>query len=436
MNYFYSLEFISLVAIAILVFWNISLRNSAERRKDHQRRKSAEQKLKESEEKFRTLFEMAPMLLNSFEQSESGACLLWNKECEKVFGYSLEELNAAPDAMALFYPDEKIRAQVLESFDSDDSPVFKEWRPMTKHSKQLITMWANVRLPNGELISVGYDVTQQRKSESIVIKKTKQLHEAQKKLSELNASLEQRVNVEVEKNRQQQKMMIQQSRHAQMGEILSMIAHQWRHPLNNLSLIIQDAVLQYKLDKLDDEAVSKFNVNSSKQIKQMSNTITGFKDFFKPDKNAVEFLVSQSINQAVEIIEPMLEVNAIKLIIETQADALIIGYPTELGQSIVNILSNAKDALMENEIEDKSIRLLLRAHDDEISIVIRDNAGGIADNIVEKIFDPYFSTKSEQHGTGLGLYITKIIVEEHMKGKLSVYNHDSGAVFSITFKLS
>ena len=168
----------------------------------------------------------------------------------------------------------------------------------------------------------------------------------------------------------------------------------------------------------------------------MSNTITGFKDFFKPDKNAVEFLVSQSINQAVEIIEPMLEVNAIKLIIETQADALIIGYPTELGQSIVNILSNAKDALMENEIEDKSIRLLLRAHDDEISIVIRDNAGGIADNIVEKIFDPYFSTKSEQHGTGLGLYITKIIVEEHMKGKLSVYNHDSGAVFSITFKLS
>jgi len=250
-------------------------------------------------------------------------------------------------------------------------------------------------------------------------------------IKKINANLEQRVKEEVEKNKQHQKLMIQQCRHAQMGEVISMIAHQWRHPLNNLSLIIQDAIFQYKMNKLDENVISRLNIESSKQIKQMSNTIKEFRTFFQPDNVSVKYDISRSTIDALDIVRPMLEAENISLDVETQDNIYVVGFPTELGQAVVNILVNSKDALIENNITDKSIKLSLALIDNDAVIIIEDNGGGIPLEIVDKIFDPYFSTKMAKNGTGIGLYMTKIIVEEHIDGKLSVSNSDNGVVVQI-----
>ena len=231
--------------IGLVIFWIINLK------RETIKRKKAECELKESEEKFRTLFDIAPVLLDAFDKD--GRCTLWNKECEKVFGWTIEEINSSNNTIELFYPDQKEQEEVIKSFSSPDKHLFREWHPVTKKGEKIVTMWANISLPNGEVINIGYNITEQRDAEIEALEKTEQLEEAKNKLAQLNNSLEERVETEVEKNRQHQKMMILQSRHAQMGEILSMIAHQWRHPLNNLSLIIQNAIFKYGVDKLDNK---------------------------------------------------------------------------------------------------------------------------------------------------------------------------------------
>ena len=258
--------------------------------------------------------------------------------------------------------------------------------------------------------------------------------QTEEELSKFNNSLEERVKEEVEKNKQHQKMMILQSRHAQMGEILSMIAHQWRQPLNNLSLIIQNAVFKYSVDKLDDNEISKLDLESSTQISQMSKTIKEFKNFFSPDNKSVKYDINKSIVDAVSIVKPMLEAENIFLNLNTKNNIFVRGFQTELGQAIVNIITNSKDALVEKNIDNKSIKLSLKLIGNDVKITIEDNGGGVPSKILEKIFDPYFSTKMEKNGTGLGLYMTKIIVEDHMYGKLNVTNSNNGFVVEIVLQ--
>ncbi len=251
------------------------------------------------------------------------------------------------------------------------------------------------------------------------------------KLTKLNNLLEERIEQELEKNKHHQKIMILQSRHAQMGEILSMISHQWRHPLNNLSLIIQNAIFKYGVNKLDDNAISKLDVDSSAQIRQMSNTVKEFRNFFRPDNVSVRYDINRSIVDAISIVKPMLASENIELDTETKDNLFVVGFPTELGQAIVNILTNSKDALVEKNINNKLIKLSLTLVHNDVNITIEDNGGGVAKEIFDKIFDPYFSTKIEKNGTGLGLYMTKIIVEDHMHGKLSVSNCNKGFIVQI-----
>ncbi|MFT5835821.1 MAG: PAS domain S-box-containing protein [Sulfurimonas sp.] len=412
-----------ILCIALVIFWIIKLK------RETIKRKKAECELKESEEKFRTLFDIAPVLLDAFDKN--GKCTLWNKECEKVFGWTIEEVNSSNNTIELFYPDLKVQEEVMKSLSSPERHLFREWHPVTKEGVKIVTMWTNISLPNGDVINMGYNITEQRNAELEAQEKTEQLEETKNKLAQLNNSLEERVKIEVEKNKQHQKMMILQSRHAQMGEILSMIAHQWRHPLNNLSLIIQNSIFKYGVNKLDDDAISKLDIDSSTQIRQMSNTIKEFRSFFQPDNISVKYDINRSIVDALSIVKPMLEAENILLNIETQENILVVGFPTELGQAIVNIITNSKDALVERNVIKKSIKLSLVLIDNEVIITIEDNGGGVPLEIVDKIFDPYFSTKMEKHGTGLGLYMTKIIVEEHMHGKLNVSNSDNGLVVQI-----
>jgi signal transduction histidine kinase len=225
--------------------------------------------------------------------------------------------------------------------------------------------------------------------------------------------------------------MLHQNRLAQMGEMINMIAHQWRQPLNHLSLINQTIYYQYKNNKLNEQKVENFKRKSDITINQMSSTIDDFRNFFSSEKIKKVFLVNDVINHVLDIISPMLKDKNIEVSFKSSGKYYSYGFPNELGQSVLNIVYNAKDALNEKETKSKIIQINLLERSEKIIISIEDNAGGISEDIINNIFDPYFSTKTSKNGTGLGLYIAKIIVEEHMGGELLVSNKNEGAHFEI-----
>ncbi|MCD4668038.1 MAG: HAMP domain-containing histidine kinase [Sulfurimonas sp.] len=231
--------------------------------------------------------------------------------------------------------------------------------------------------------------------------------------------------------REQQLFMIHQSRLAQMGEIISMIAHQWRQPLHSLTLLIQVFAYKYENGKLDDDLMKEFNKNSNKQIQNMSKTIDEFRNFFKPHNKKVDFSVNDVIVSCLDMLNPIFTKYGLFIKFENEGEVYSNGYPNELAQALINILNNAKDALFENNIKDKKIEIKLEKIKNKIVLSVFDNAGGIADDIIDKIFDPYFSTKDKDNGTGLGLYMSKLIIQDHMNGDIKVVNTEVGACFRI-----
>ena len=268
----------------------------------------------------------------------------------------------------------------------------------------------------------------------VVISDVTKLKNVENEIKELNSTLEERIVKEVNKNKEQQLLMLHQSRHAQMGEMISMIAHQWRQPLNILSLILQNILFKYQNNKLDENKLEEFINKGDNQIETMSKTIDDFRYFFKPNKSKVEFIVNDILNQVLEILKPLLLDNNIKTIIKFQENVKIIGYPNEFAQALINIITNSKDALVENNIIEKEIIISLSQSSKKTTVGVLDNAGGIDKSIIANIFKPYFSTKSEKNGTGLGLYMSKLIIEDEMKGRIKVINKKNGVKFSLTFK--
>ncbi|MEN8303274.1 MAG: ATP-binding protein [Campylobacterota bacterium] len=237
---------------------------------------------------------------------------------------------------------------------------------------------------------------------------------------------------ELEKElKSKQALLLQQSKFASMGEMIGNIAHQWRQPLNALGLVIQNIGFYHKRGILDGEKIERSVDKSMFLINGMSETIDDFRDFFAPNKQKDEFSVSEAIEKAYSIVEAVLQVNDIKYEIKVDDEHMIFGYKNKFYQVILNILNNAKDALLENEIVNPHIFVDITKNDDDTVIDIYDNAGGIDKKILTKIFDPYFTTKEGGKGTGLGLYMSKLIIEEHMSGELKAKNTNDGVKFSI-----
>jgi len=261
------------------------------------------------------------------------------------------------------------------------------------------------------------------------------LKRVQKSLSQANATLEERVKEEVEKNRQKDLAMLNQSRFAQMGQAINMIVHQWRQPLNNISLITQSVYIKSKKDKLTKEDVVKLKESILIQTQQMSQTIDDFRDFFKDQKVKKNFSLNDTLSSLIKIVEPILEKSQISLHLEEIDNALEVnGFSNELAQAILNIIYNAKDALLSNRESQRIIKISLQKEDNHALLSIQDNAGGIPQDILSEIFKPYFSTKGDS-GTGIGLYMSKIIVDDHMNGSIEVINTDDGALFQIKLPL-
>ncbi len=239
-----------------------------------------------------------------------------------------------------------------------------------------------------------------------------------------------------EKNRVQEELMTHQAKMAAMGEMIGAIAHQWRQPLNALSVLLQDIADAYEFGELDKAYLESAVDKSKDQIGFMSRTIDDFRDFFKPSREKTRFGVNQKIDEVVHILQPQIKNSDITITVNAsqESDITVYGLANEFKQVVLNILNNAKDALLASKAATPGITITTTVQEEYARITICDNAGGIPDDVMAKIFDPYFTTKGES-GTGVGLHIARIIIEEHMDGRLEAANEEAGACFTITLPL-
>jgi len=236
----------------------------------------------------------------------------------------------------------------------------------------------------------------------------------------------------------QQHMLIEQSKSAAMGEMISMIAHQWRQPLQAVSILVQKLPLTKMIEgEITDDLLDSVVDEVGKQLEYMSKTIDDFRDFFKPDKEKELVLAERAVDKAIEFLAYLFKVDSIKLTINSHNDDnYVLIHFNEVVQVLINIIKNSRDAMIEKITEDRFIAVDLEHNDESVIIRISDNAGGIPENIIKRIFEPYFSTKSNKNGTGLGLYMSKTIIEQHCNGRLTVSNSDVGAIFKIELPLN
>lgn len=233
--------------------------------------------------------------------------------------------------------------------------------------------------------------------------------------------------------KEQQELFIQQSKLASMGEMLSNIAHQWRQPLNILNLTAVDLKYKYEYGELDKQKVEEISLKLQNQIEYLSQTIDDFRDFFTPNKKKELFKISEAVSSTLNIIGSSLKENFIDIELELDESVEINSYKNQLEQVLINILNNAKDALVLNKIKEPHIKI--KVYNDKKNIIeISNNGGAIKEEIINKIFEPYFSTKFSSKGTGLGLYMSKTIIEKNMGGNLRVDSKEENTTFIISFE--
>jgi signal transduction histidine kinase len=257
--------------------------------------------------------------------------------------------------------------------------------------------------------------------------------DAEEALRQLNVTLEQRVRDEVAANRDKDHLLIQQSRLAAMGEMVHNIAHQWRQPLNSLSLLISNIVDDFRFKTMTEESLQRDAANAHRLLEKMSTTIDDFRDFFRPDREKASFDVATTVRDALFIVEASLKSNHIELDAEAAAGLTASGFPGQYGQAALNLLVNAKEAILGFRQSGGLIKVRLERQGENAVLTVEDNGGGIPAEILPRLFDPYFTTKEQ--GTGIGLYMAKMIIERNMHGVIRAENIDGGARFTLTIPL-
>jgi len=348
---------------------------------------------------------------NAIEQSNivsktdiNGIITFVNDEFCNIFGYSREEL-LGKNHNIVRHPDVP-----KETFKNlwDTILAKKTYKATVKNlSKQGKTLYVNTTVipildKNDEIeefIAIRYDVTQ-----SIDLARQMQ-----------------------EKDR----FLFQQSRFAAMGEMIGNIAHQWRQPLNELGITVYQMKKYFLADKGKDEFLESYN-HSKNVIKKMSSTIDDFRNFFNPNKDIENFLVKNAIDEILRLMQGTIQRNNIHVEVRYGKSVNIHGYLNEFTQVILNLINNSKDAYNQRKIKNREIKITVNEDDKQnVLIIYNDNAKGIDEEIIDKIFDPYFTTKHSSQGTGLGLYLSEMIVKKSMNGNIKVYNNKDGATFEI-----
>ena len=250
-------------------------------------------------------------------------------------------------------------------------------------------------------------------------------------LQELNKKLEQRVKEGVKDNRKKDSIMIHNSKLAQLGEMMGLIAHQWRQPLSAISATATGMQIKFELDSWTPMYMQSSLQNIEDYVLHLSDTINDFTNFFKPTKRQETILVRNIIKKSLFIMSPLLTKDNVLVVKKYNSDNQIQTYPNEVVQVVLNLIKNSVNALLKNKIKNPEIYISEYQKEEKNYIDISDNAGGIDPKIIKKIFDPYFSTKDAENSMGLGLYMSKFIIEESCQGSLSVENIEDGAQFRI-----
>lgn len=299
-------------------------------------------------------------------------------------------------------------------------------KELTQMFEQLSTGDVEIKIPEykhndeiGKLISAANHYKQ-------VNIKTKELL---KQTQDYQENLEKKVQEEIAIRREREKALVQQSKLASMGEMIGAIAHQWRQPLNELSIRIQKLKYSYAKGEMDEEFILSFIDKNKKTIDFMSKTIDDFRNFFRIDKEMKNFLIKEALKEVLNIQSAQLKNH--NIIVNLEGDEFTFkGFKTEFQQVIINLIGNAKDAFVKNNTQDPKIDISIDAN----GVYIQDNAGGIPEEILERVFEPYFTTKEQGEGTGMGLYMSKMIIEDNMHSKIKISNKDDGVLISINLK--
>ncbi len=267
-------------------------------------------------------------------------------------------------------------------------------------------------------------------------KKLREIASLSVQLQEFNTALEERVTKEVAKNIAKDIQLMHQSRLAQMGEMISMIAHQWRQPLHIISSAATDMDFKIQLGTIDNETCLKNITTINTLTQHLSATIDDFRDFFKVTKEREETSLDEVVNVTLKIMKEYVENKKIVINADLNSSERFMSFPNELKQVLINLLKNAEDALLEKGIDGAKIEIKTDTDTRYYYLEVCDNAGGIDEKIIGNIFNAYFTTKDEDKGTGLGLYMSKRIIQEHCGGTLSVKNTLAGVCFSISLPKS
>lgn len=381
----------------------------------------------------------------------NGIITFVNEEFCKISGYTKEEL-IGQNHNIVRHPD--VPVEVFEKLWKTIKTKKTYVSTVKNMAKDGSTFYVNTTVipmldENGEIeeyIAIRYNVTK-----NILL--TEKLKQKEEELENLNATLEERVNKqtyqlwnlnqtlerrvkeEVEKNREKDRFLFQQSRLAAMGEMIGNVAHQWRQPLSELGIIL------YKLKKVFKKADQNevFDVEftqsyeeSKKVIQKMSDTIEDFRNFFNPHRPKEVFSIDDVLHEAMIMLMGTLKRHEIRIEIDFEENIKIKGFLSEFSQVIINLLNNSKDAFNKKALDKRVINLEIKKFDDNYAIItFQDNAGGIDKGIIDKIFEPYFTTKHASMGTGLGLYMSRMIVQNSMKGTIEAENCDDGVCFHI-----
>ena len=309
---------------------------------------------------------------------------------------------------------------------NDYKLVYFENAKKTAHTKKLIRTRVFFTILYAILIAIPFAYIASSPAKKIY----QALYIKSNDITKLANNLEKRVEEEVEKNRIKDRILENQAKLAALGEMIGNIAHQWRHPITRVSLTLQNMKTFKSLGKLSDTQFNNYITTTLEQMDYMSQTIDDFKNFYKPDKDISIFNVKKAIKDTDKIIGASIKHEGIKILIDVEKDFSIKGYKNQFSQVILNIMHNAREALEEKKIKSPFIKIKLFSTENKDKVTIENNAGNIKIEPIDTIFDAYFTTK-EDSGTGIGLYMSRMIISENFNGKIYAKNTSQGVLFTI-----
>lgn len=357
--------------------------------------------------------------------SLEGVIMSCNNGTLSMLGYSREELLKKPLSMILSAGEDEAVRLMIEKIRSGEKVSHYESRNLRKDGRALdVSMTLSpIRDTENKLIGI-----------STISRDISERKENERKISEMNRTLEERVVEEVAKNREKDALLIKQSRLVAMGELIRNIAHYWRQPLNAMGLIIQNIQYAYKNGKLTEEYIDDVISRSMDTLQSLSESIDSFRIFSRSETEKTCFNVKEVLEKTISFVAPGFKNDLVEIESELEDGIEVLNYSTDLNNTLIQLLNNAREAMLERQVAAPFISVRLKKEKDHAVIIITDKGGGVKPEAADHIFEPYFSTR--ETSTGLGLYMSKIMVEQNMGGGLSFRNVAEGAEFTIIIPAS